>query len=191
MYEGWKEIARICGWEEDERIERLIVEDYLKEPSAILTEMACVRSINMNVEKGLPFSFYFSSKDDVFGRHGIRLKVQWNPTKITSRDADGYFELHGDYKYVLGSHKYIPTAKELKIARDFIRKYKVLFAAAWEGKILTEDVADWFEGKIQFNELLSRIENISELDYYNINHCKSIYELEEVVRRYKIFNVND
>ena len=187
----WEEIAHICKWEEDEDIERLIVEEYLKELSAILTEMACVRSINMSVEKGLPFPFYLSSKEDVFGRHDIRMKVQWNPTRITSRDADGYFELHGNYDYVPGSHKYIPTSKELKVARDFIKKYKVLFAAAWEGKVLTEDVADWFEGKIQLNELLSRFENVSEIDYYNINHCKSIPELEEVVRKYKIFNMND
>lgn len=191
MSNVWKELNSISKWEEYQKTEQLILESYLKEPSAILTEMACVRSVNMNVEKGLPFSFYFSSKEDVFGRHGIRLKVQWNPTRITSRDADGYFELHSDYKYVSGSHRYAPTARELKVARDFIRKYKVLFAAAWEGKVLTEDVADWFEGKIRFNELLSRFENIGELDYYIINHCRSVYELEEVVRKYRIFNMND
>lgn len=187
----WKELNSLSDWEEYQETEMLIVEDYMKDPSAILTEMACVRSMNMAVEQNLPFSFYFSSKEDVFNRHGIRLKVQWNPMKISSRNADGYFELHGDYEYISGSHKYYPTAKELKIARGFIRKYKVLFAASWEEKVQTEDVADWFEGKIKLDELLSRFENISEDDYFRINHSRTVEELEQAVRKYKIFNMND
>lgn len=186
----WKELDNLSKWEEYQETERLILEDYLKEPSALLLEMACVRGNDVKVEN-LPFSFYFSNKEAVYGRHGIRAKILWNPSKMTSRDADGYFELHGDYDYVPGSHKYRPTSKELEIARKFFREYKVLFSAVWEGKLHQNDLQHYFEGTVDWKHMLSRFENVSEIDYYNINHCKSVPELEEVVRKYKIFNMND
>ena len=170
--------------------EKLLFEEYLKDPSKILLEMACIRGVDIKVEK-IPFSFYFSNKEDVYGRHGIRAKVQWSPIRIRSRDADGYLELHGDYDYISGSHKYKPTGKELTEAREFFKKYKILFAAVWEDKLHQNDLQHYFEGSINWKELLSKFDGVGEKGYYNINHCNSLEELEACVRKHKLFNLND
>lgn len=167
-----------------------IFEWYLTEPSAVLMEMANVRGIDTAIEKHLPFSFYFSSKKAAHGQHGIRLKVIWNPSKAPE-DADGYFELHGDYKYESGSHKYHPSADERKVARTFCRKYKVLFAAVWEGILYDGDLQDYFKGRIKLNELLSKFDIEDDMNYYYLNHCKSLQELEACVHKYNIYNMND
>lgn len=103
---------------------------------------------------------------------------------------DGQLELHGSYDYVAFSHKYKPTSKELDTLRDFCKKYKVLFAAIWECKLDPNDFIDYLEGRKSLNELLSTFE-LKGKDYYNVNHCSSIEELETCVRENKIFNMND
>ena len=154
-------------------------------------EMANVRGIDIKIESNkFPFSFYFSNKSNVRGIHAIRAKILWNPSKMP-KDADGYMELRGSYEYIMGSKKYKPTSKELKFARDFFKKYKVLFSAVWEEKLYDGYLGDYFEGKLKLNELLSKFENLTEKQYYDINHCKSLEELEQCVRKRNIFNMND
>ena len=164
--------------------------EYLENPSAILMEMANVRGIDFVHTQNLPFSFYFSTKSAVHRSHAIRLKVLWNPSKAPA-SADGYMEMHGDYAYTVSSHKYKPTNKELSILKTFCLKYKVLFCAVWEEKLYDMDLVDYFRGRLQLNELLTKFDDISEKHYYLINHCKSIEELEKCVRDNKIFNMND
>lgn len=170
--------------------ERKVFLEYLNDPSMVLMEMANVRGIDTKIENRLSFSFYFSTKTAVHKQHGIRLKIIWNPSKAPA-DADGYLELHGDYNYIISSHKYKPTAKELNMLREFAHKYKVLFAAVWEDKLYDGDLQDYFKGRISFKELLSKFDNITEKQYYYLNHSKDLKELEETVRKYKIFNMND
>lgn len=187
----WKQMVEINN--ENEFIddsERRIFLEYLNDPSMVLMEMANVRGIDTKIENRLPFSFYFSTKTAVHKQHGIRLKIIWNPSKA-SADADGYLELHGEYNYIIGSHKYKPTAKELNILREFAHKYKVLFAAVWEDKLYDGDLQDYFKGRISFKELLSKFDNVTEKQYYHLNHSKNLKELEEIVRKYRIFNMND
>lgn len=168
-----------------------IFEWYLTEPSAVLMEMANVVGNYVKIEPSrLPFSFHFCDKNTVHQQHGIRVKVIWNPSKAPS-NADGYFELHGDYRYVSGSHKYYPSTEEQKIARRFLRKYKVLFAAVWEVVLDAKPVQDYFEGRIKLNELLSQFDIEDDVQYYYLNHCKSLEELEACVRKYNIYNMND
>lgn len=176
-------------WFLDEADKR-VFEWYLKEPSAVLMEMANVVGNDVKLEHRLPFSFYFSNKNAVHSQHGIRLKILWNPNK-SPEFADGYIELHGDYKYISGSHKYKPTGKELSILRAFCKKYKVIFSAVWENKISSNYVQKYFDGRLEFNELLTKFEDVKEKQYYLINHCKSLDELEQCVRENKIFNMND
>ena len=140
-------------WFLDEADKR-VFEWYLKEPSAVLMEMANVVGNDVKLEDRLPFSFYFSNKDAVHSQHGIRLKVLWNPSKSPS-NADGYMEMHGDYNYISGSHKYKPTGKELSILKNFCKKYKVLFSAVWEDKLDQSAAQKYFDGRLQFNELLT------------------------------------
>mgnify|MGYP001075707804 CR=1 FL=1 len=138
----------------------------------------------------IPFSFYFSSKDDV--PHPIRLKIKWNREKI-GKDLDGYFELHGNYEYVHSTDADAkkPSSKELEVARQFIKKYKVLFCAVWEGKLDQDDLASFFKGRVKLRDLLSYLEGISENEYYAINHCHTLEEIEQCVRELDIFNMWD
>lgn len=187
----WKHMQEIDS--EDEFIddsERWIFLDYLNDPSMILMEMANFIGNDIKIDKRLPFSFYISSKSAVHNQHGIRAKIIWNPSKAPA-NADGYMELHGDYTYVVGSHKYKPTAKELKTARDFFKKYKVLFASVWEEKLDASYVQNYLHGYMSFKEMLSKFYNITEKQYYHINHANSLDELEAIVRKYRIYNMND
>ena len=173
-----------------DKADQEVFEWYLTEPSAVLMEMANVRGVDTAVENRLPFSFYFSTKKAVHNRHTIRLKVKWTPNKFPD-EADGYFELHGNYDYTIISKKYKPTAKELEIARNFCKKYKVLFAAVWEGILYDGDLQDYFKDRIKLNELLSKFDVEDDMQYYYLNHCKSLQELEACVRKYNIYNMND
>ena len=187
----WKHMQEIDN--EDEFIddsERRVYLEYLNDPSMVLMEMANIRGNDIKVESRLPFSIYFSTRGAIHNQHGIRLKVLWNPSKAPA-SADGYMELHGDYGYTVNSHKYKPTARELKTLGDFARKYKILFAAVWEEKLYDGDLQDYLKGRISFKELLTKFYDISEKQYYHLNHAKNLQELEEIVRKYKIFNMND
>ncbi len=173
-----------------DKADQEVFEWYIRDPSAVLMEMANVVGNKVTLESRLPFSFYFSSKKSIHNRHSIRLKVIWNPNKAPD-DADGYFELHGNYEYIRASHKYKPTAKELETARNFCKKYKVLFAAVWEGVLDPDPLQDYFKGRIKLNELLSKFDIEDDMQYYYLNHCKSLEELETCVRKYNIYNMND
>ncbi len=167
-----------------------LFEQYLKDPSMVLMEMANVVGNDVVVEKKLPFSFYFSTKSAAHHQHGIRVKVLWNPSKAPD-NADGFIELHEPYNYTSGSHKYKPTGKELKTLKDFCIKYKVLFSAVWEEKLASNYLQKYFDGRLNFKDLLSKFEHIKEKQYYLINHCNSLEELENCVRKYLIYNMND
>lgn len=190
FYKLWEELNQIEQEEFIDKSDYETFQDYIKEPSQVLLEMANLRGNDIKVEPQLPFSFYFSSKSKVHNRHAIRAKILWNPSRSPA-DADGYMELHGDYEYIPGSHKYRPTAKELKIARDFFKKYKVLFAAVWEEKLDDADVQHYLEGYIDFKNTINKFYNISEQEYYEINHCNTLTELEQCIREHNIFNMND
>lgn len=99
-------------------------------------------------------------------------------------------DLHGNYEYIISNHKYKPTGRELEIARSFFRKYKVLFAAVWEEVLDPSFVQDYLRGYLDFKNLLTQFD-LQGRDYYNVNHCKTIKELEACIRKYRIFNMND
>lgn len=152
-----------------------------------LDEMANVRGKSCVIDD-IDFSFYFSKKNS---NHGIRLKILWNREK-TLRNDDGYIEMYGEYKYYSSPNaQYKPKQWEITGLQYFCKKYKVLFAAVWEMKLAEDDLADYFKGRLNFEELLITFDNISEDDFYNINHCKTIRELEQCVREKCIFNMND
>ena len=170
--------------------DRKVFEWYLIEPSAVLMEMTNVVGNKVKIESILPFSFHFCTKEAVHQQHGIRLKVIWNPSKAPD-NADGYIEMHGNYDYIVSSHKYKPSATELKILKNFCLKYKVLFSAVWELKLDKDFLIEYFKGELLLRDLLTKFENISEKQFYLINHCKTLEELEDCVRKNKIFNMND
>lgn len=176
-----------------DELDKEIFLEYLNDPSAVLVEMANFVGNSIKVEK-IPFSFYISDKSTARGKHAIRAKIIWNPIKAPA-SADGYLELHGEYRYVSGSHKYIPTGKELSIAREFFKKYKVLFSAVWEEILDADPLQDYMKGHISFKKLLAKIDlepdDPASVSYYKINHCNSVAELEELVRKDHLWNMND
>lgn len=190
FYKIWKDLKDLPDNEFINNEDKETFLEYLNDSSKVLMEMANVRGIDVKLTPYLPFSFYFCGKDAVHQQHGIRVKIIWNPSKAPY-NADGYMELHGNYNYFIGSHKYKPTEKELKIARDFFKKYKILFSAVWENILYDGYLQDYFKSRLSFKDLLSKFENIKEKQYYLINHCKNLEELEDCVRKNNIFSMND
>lgn len=175
-----------------------IFEHYLGHPKDVLMEMANVRGKRVVHPGKLPFSFYFSDKYVVHQVHRIGVKLFWNSDRAL-RDADGYMELHGGYNYVqLGGKK--PSAKDVAQAREFFRTFKVLFAAVWEDVLDPADVQGYFEGSLSFlnlrnlfweDNLEGRGPLIKKLNKIRLQHSSSIEDLERLVRKYNMFNMND
>ena len=158
----------------------------LKEEKPLL-EMANLVGKTVKTDK-INFSFYFSDKFGV--THGIRVKVVWNENKMQS-DNNGYLELHGDYNYINSPGSKKLSEKEINNAREFFKKYKVLFAAGWECEIDLNWIVDYFRQKCTFNELLDAFDDLSDEHNKFIHQAKDIADLEKIVRQYNIFNMND
>ena len=166
-------------------------EDELETPEEhelFLTEMANMPGRFMRVED-IDFSFYISEKNS---NHAIRLKICWNRDRLISEEC-GYLELHGDYEYNQSSHlKYKPKSYEIETVRYFAKKYKVLFAAAWERKLDCDVIAEYFKGRIKWSDLMLEWINISDEELKDVlKNCKNLKDLEYAVRKNKIFNMND
>lgn len=150
--------------------------------------MATVRGNYVKTDK-IDFSFYFSDKTEC--NYGIRVKVKWNPVRV-SGSLDGYFELYGDYVYVQSNNSDShPSAKSIIDAQNFFKKYKVLFMAVWEEKLDPNDLIDYFRGRLTWKQLLKCFMNVNDIEYNMIQLCNDRKELEKCVRVYEIFNMND
>ena len=153
-----------------------------------LMEMANVRGNYVKTDN-INFSFYFSDKTEC--NHAIRAKIKWNPAKV-SGTLDGYVELHGNYNYVQSSSSDAhPSSKDIIVMQQFFRKYKVLFAAVWEMKLEADDVSDYFLGRIDLINLIDKFDNLDASSYMRLLQVSNITQLENVVREYQIFNMND
>lgn len=154
-----------------------------------LMEMANVRGKNVVTDK-INFSFYFSSKAGM--SHGIRVKICWNPNRIGDNVIDGYMELHGDYEYISSPNPVNSCdSKDVKLARTFFKKYKVLFSAVWELVLDPPELQDYFRKIISFDNLLGEFHSIKSSSYEAIQFAKSLQELESIVRKTNAFNMND
>ncbi len=137
----------------------------------------------------LNVSFYFGSKhagvSDGEIPHGIRVKIFPNREKFRNKGSF-FMKLHGDYS--AGDNKM--DSEDLNNVRDFFRKYKVLFAGAWEEQIIEDDITAYLRGRIDLHEL---IEDMYVYEDYKdvLDPVSSIEEFEQVVRDNKIFNMND
>lgn len=171
----------------------LLDEEYVHE--VLLWEMANVVGKYVKSETNpLNFSFHFLGKDDNM-KHAIRVKITWNPNHIKQGQFDGYIEAHGDYRYYQSPKSDAhPTKKEVDRARMFVRKNKVLFAAVWEGVVNDNIVQDYFRGNAPLYEVVSQFE-LPDKIYYKINYNfiekNTLTELEDRVRKYYAFNMND
>lgn len=156
----------------------------------LLMEMANIVGRRVKTDN-ITFSLYFSRKNA--SRHSIRVKVYWDRQNI-SEDKCGYMELHGDYNYSQSpAQKYKPKAYMVDTLRYFIKKYKVLFSAVWEGALGEDSLQEYFRGGINFKELLQEfVENkVGKQKYEALNYAEDLKQLEYIVRKYNIFNMND
>ena len=166
-------------------------EDELETPEEhelFLTEMANMPGRFMKVED-VDFSFYISEKN---GNHAIRLKVCWNRERLISEEC-GYLELHSNYEYHQSPQlKYKPKTYEVDTVRYFAKKYKVLFAAAWERKLDCDVIAEYFKGRMSWKELMQEWINIPNNDIKEVlSNCRNLKDLEYAVRKNNAFNMND
>ena len=166
----------------------------------VLGQEVSVEDVEGEKHKGLDFSFWVSPKED--NQHTIMTKIFWNPSKISSKIDSGYMWLHGDYKYFPGSGSKHVSAKKIRQAREFCKKYKVLFAAAWEYALECKDVSKYFCGCLTFEELLDKFIKektrsvVKDRFSREVKARKGIRDesekvklLEDIVRKNNLFNL--
>ena len=134
-------------------------------------------------------------------QHTIRTKIFWNPSQISSENGSGYMWLHGDYEYFPSPRSKHISAKKIRQAREFCKKYKVLFAAAWEKALECKVVGDYFRGCLTFEELLDRFKKektrliVKDLFRREVkarkisDESEKVKLLEDIVRKNNLFNL--
>ena len=156
-----------------------------------LFEMSNIRGDKVKIED-IGFSFYFSSKNNATCGQKIRVKICWNKEKLSFNLLDGYMELCGKYEYVSKNKpNNKPSQNEIEKARNFFKKYKILFSAVWEEKLDENVLNDYLRGTMNFEELLNEFENISMENKEKIGQAKSLEELNKIVRENGVFNLNE
>lgn len=185
----WEDLNQIEKEEFGDKINYTDFQNYVNSEDGVLFEMANLRGNDIKLHRRIPFSLYISSKKAVHDEHGISVKVLWNPSKMTD-SPDGQLELHGDYKYTRFSHKYDASEQEKALLRKYCKKYKVFFAAICESILDASDFVHYQEGLISFKELLTKFD-LKGRDYYNVNHCTNLDDLEKCIRENKIYNMSD
>lgn len=189
LYTEWEKLNRLnedATFTYDEKIYG--EEEELEED--LLMEMANLVGSKIKVED-VDFSIYFSRRNA--SRHAIRLKVFWDRNSVND-DRCGYIELHGNYDYSQDpKQKYKPKAYMVDTLRYFVKKYKIIFVAVWEGVLGEDTVQDYFREIITFKDLLSEFyENkIGKQKYEALSYANDLKQLENIVRKFDIFNMND
>ena len=146
--------------------------------------MSNVRGNKVRVQKGLPFSFYFSARQ---GDHSIRVKPMFNPAKLKDTLV-GTLKLCDDWEYVPGPDDKNVSNKDIARMKKFFRTYLVLFAAAWDRQLDDGDVYDYLVGDITLPEL---IENFDFYEQYQeeLDDIVSVSELEQFCRENNLVNM--
>lgn len=157
--------------------------DAWTEPADLL-EMANMLGRKVKIEN-INFSFYFSFKTGM--QHGIRVKIKWNRDRFRGAE-DGYMDLHGQYDYVQSEHGEVVSETEISKAKAFFVKYKVLFAAVWEVFLEADDVQDYFEGNLTFDELRMSFYDFPKDTFKD---AETVADIEKIVRENNLFDMND
>ena len=131
----------------------------------------------------LPFSFYFSGKQS---SHGPRVKPIFNDSRMITAKA-GTLKLCDDWNYIPGvDDKNVPN-KQISEMKRFFKDYIVLFCLVWELNLSDPVLADYFEGRASFKDL------IKDIDFYDkykteLDKINDVKELEEFCRRNNLVN---
>lgn len=96
--------------------------------------------------------------------------------------------LWGNYEYVRYKRGQDASEEDMSKARDFFMKYKVLFAAVWEGMLKPDYVQDYLRNLVTFDELKDSFDNLPEKIF---DDAKTIADIVKRVRENKLFDMND
>ena len=132
------------------------------------------------------FSFEFAIKSNV-QHNAIQVVINWNRDRL-SGTKDGYMNLWGNYKYVRYEYGQDASNEEISEARDFFMKYKVLFAAVWEENLDPDSVRDYLRKILSFDELKESFYDVPEGIFKD---AKTIADIEDIIRKNKLFDMND
>ena len=131
------------------------------------------------------FSFFYTVKGGV--QRTIGVKIHWNRENLGG-DFDGTMDLHGEYKYTHSCEEVKPSSKDISAARDFFKKYKIIFAAVGEGYLNPDEVSVYLRGFLTLDELKDEFYDVPE-DIFK--DAKTIADIEKIVRENKLFDMND
>ena len=160
--------------------------------SDFLFEMSNVRGNYVRNPHKLPFSFYFSTKQTASSKdncHGLRVKPLFNPEKMTIEEA-GTLEMYSDWKFIPGENDKNVKSKKIKEMKEFFRKYKVFFAAVWEGVLPPDALYDYFRGIMKLWEVIKQMSFYNEYkDKIKKEKIDTVQSLTNFVLKYNIFNM--
>ena len=78
----------------------------------------------------------------------------------------------------------------VKSAKEFFRKYKVLFAGVWEGVLIEENVTGYIKNRASLQDIIEE-SYLTEEQQCILDDVKTIHEFERLVRQHQMFNMND
>lgn len=143
-----------------------------------LIEMSDVRGKYVKHPHELPFSFYFSSGKG--SDYSIRVRPAFNPDKLRSGDT-GILQLSDDWQFTPNTNDINISADDIADMKRFFKDNIVLFVLVWDEFLGDSVVADYLEGRILFEEMLS------DMDFYDdfkekLKDCNTVEELELFIR---------
>lgn len=137
----------------------------------------------IKVEKGVPFSFYYSPASS---SHGPRVKPVLSPEKMRLGDA-GTLKLCDDWEFVPGKKDEHFSKKIVEQMKAFFRKYLVLFLLVWDGLADDPTLGYYLQGDLELSDF------IETLDFYDdykedLNKITDVESLEKFCRKNNLVN---
>lgn len=138
----------------------------------------------IKVEDNVPFSFYYSPRNN---SHGPRVKPVLNSEKMRISDA-GTLALCDDWAFTPGKSDSRFSNKVVIQMKAFFRKYLILFLLVWEELADDPLLGYYLEGRAPLSEF------IESLDFYNeyaddLDQIETVSELEQFCRNNDLVNM--
>lgn len=175
---------RATGWEREE------LEEYLSDPGYLMMETEEITS-KRNIIYPVPFSIGFICKNHIQQAHPFLLKVLWNDSSEKDCAWNGYMEGFGEYRFVESKiNPYHPTEDQLEEVRAFIKQFKVLLTAWWNGKLYSGYIIEYFSGSMSFNSIKGKFEDLKKRHIKGLSECETFQELESYIRKHRLWSLD-
>lgn len=151
-----------------------------------MTEYLSVYGRNVKTDN-IHFSFELLNRYDI--PYSPRLRVWWGKYSRTGRE-DGYILLSDSMPYYKSKLSHItPVEEDVEELRNFCTKYKVLLLGTWSGIFDGHHIEEYLRNLLSFEELVDSCDIKDKLNRELVSECKTLHELEVVVRQHKIFDM--